>query len=349
MKGQNPHATKPRTVSTHTMKTTLQILIILFLSQPILKAQVIKRINETKFTSDEIVFETDREYKKWKRKAKFYPEHFNLYFLSHTIFESDTFGNLLLEERLNEHGETISRRMYYYSNTNLLLRNDNKYVDKPKSNYSLIYRYNENNEIVESIDSSSSIIKTISVTYPEPLMKIMVTRINNKQVDSWIVHYDSTKLIEKSFGYDQNDSLYLTSENYYDFQGKRLKEITFNTEEQPISTRTFEYDSLGTEIYERTEFHSDNAIEEIKRITNSINQTKDTKVFSNGKLQFWSRTYFDNYCNEIKKEYFDNDNTITDSWENEYVYDVNGNWIEKKESKDGKVNNVIYREIEYYN
>ena len=313
-----------------------------------MKAQTIKRISEKTFSSDEIAFESDREYKKWKKKTKFYPEHFGLPFFSHKIFEFDKSGNLLLEESLNEQGETTARRIYYYSAANLLLRNDNRYVDKPKSNYSKIYRYDENNEIIETIDSSNQMIKTVSFVYPKPGLKKMVVKINNKPVDWGSIIYDSVNLSEKSYAYDENDSLYLTSENYYDCHGKRLKEITFNTEEQPITTRTFEYDSLGSEIYEKIEFHSDNVIEEIKRTVDSINQTRDTKVFSNGKLQFGSRTYFDNYGNKVKTEYFDNDYSVTDSWEYEYTYDKNGNWIEKREPKDSVVYTVIYREIEYY-
>jgi len=330
------------------MKTTLQIFIILFISQSVVKAQTIKRISEKTFTGNEIAFETDRDYKKWKKKAKLYPEHFGFPFFSHKIFELDKYGNLKLEENLNEQGKIISKRIYYYTDTNLLVRNDNKYLDKPKSNDSKIYRYNENNDIVESIDSSNRFIKTVSFNYQEPGLKKMVTTINNKQVDCWIVHFDSIKLSEKSYSYDQNDSLYLNSERYYDSNRNLLKEITFSKNEQPITTRTFEYDSSGIEIYERTEFHSDNNIEEIKRIFDLINKTRVKKVLANGKLQFWSRTYFDNSGNIVKTEYFDNDNTVTDSWEYKYTYDMHGNWIEKKESKDGNVNNVIYREIEYY-
>jgi YD repeat-containing protein len=284
-----------------------------------------------------------------RKRLSFIPNILAYHFFSHKIFEFDKSGNLLLEESVNEQGEVIAKRIYYYSDKNLLIRNDNSYVDKPKSNYSKIYRYDTNDEIIETIDSSNQMIKTISFIYPAPGLKKTVTKINNKPVNSGTKVYDTINLSEKSYAYDENDSLYLTSENYYESHGKRLKEITFNTDVQPITTRTFEYDSSGKEIYEKIVFHSDNVIEEIKRTIDSINQTRDTKVFLNGKLKFGSRIYFDNYGNKVKTEYFENDYTVTDSWEYEYTYDKNGNWTEKRESKDSVVYTVIYREIKYYN
>ncbi len=283
--------------------------------------------------------------RKLKNQIK-YPKHFNLCFNSHTIFEYDRQGSLIVKKELNEQGQ-IDLEMVF-KDSNFISRIDYKYPRRPKSNYSLTSSYREDNLIAKSTDFSSNMIKSISTTYPKPGQKESITLVNNKIVEKCITHFDSIVISEKIYKLDNRDSLCLRTEKFYDNQNRLIKQINYNFPEQLYLTRTYAYDNSGNERYEKREFHTENKIDEIFRITDSLKQFSDFKSYVNGEIVYWSRTHFDDYDNEILIETFDNNGTVSSKISFEYKYDKKGQWTKKKEFENKELHSVKYRQIEYY-
>jgi hypothetical protein len=85
-------------------------------------------------------------------------------------------------------------------------------------------------------------------------------------------------------------------------------------------------------------------------IYDTIKNTQDFKTFTNGSIDYWSRTHYNENSNKILVEFFDTKNASSDiySTSNDYKYDDYNNWIEKKHFWKGEIQSITYRQIKYY-
>jgi hypothetical protein len=103
-------------------------------------------------------------------------------------------------------------------------------------------------------------------------------------------------------------------------------------------------------VYEKEEFHLNSEIVERHWIYDTIKNTQDFKTFTNGSIDYWSRTHYNENSNKILVEFFDTKNASSDiySTSNDYKYDDYNNWIEKKHFWKGEIQSITYRQIKYY-
>ena len=332
------------------MKTITNILLILILIVFKTNAQEIKSITETVFGETEIAAKTERQAKRKLKKLETYPEHFNLCFVSKSTIRLDSKGNLITQTDFGESGEVIQIRKFEYSDFGDIKTDFFKNPLNPKSNRLVTYKYNEDNDLIQIIDSSFNYKKQTDISYTSDSIKQSTLMINGKYVDKWMTQIDSEEKFELTTAYDNNDSVFSLTKRWYNENEKLIKQVNLDKNQQPTLTRIYKYDSEGNKIFERVESHYDSRIVERNWIIDSINNAKDFKTFTNEKLDHFSRSYYDKNGNETKTEFYDSENTDTISFTttSEYKYDENNNWIEKKDFWDKEIQSVTYRQIEYY-
>ena len=332
------------------MKTITNILLILILIVFKTNAQEIKSITETNFGETEIAAKTERQAKRKLKKLKTYPEHFDLYFVSNTTKQFDAEGKLISQTDFGEGGETKQIRKFEFTDLGDIKIDFFKNPLNPNSNRLVTYKYNENYDLIQINDSSFNYRKQTDISYTSDSTKLSILRINGKYVDKWITQTDSEEKFELTTAYDNNDSVFSLTKRWYNENEKLIKQVNLDKNQQPTLTRIYKYDSEGNKIFERVESHYDSRIVERNWIEDSVNNTKDFKTFTNGKLDHFSRSYYDKSGNETKTEFYDSENTATISFttSSEYKYDKNNNWIEKKDFWDKEIQSITYRQIDYY-
>lgn len=339
-----------RAVSTHTMRTITNILLFLILIVFKTNAQEIKSITETVFGETEVAAKTERQAKRKFKKLKTYPEHFDLYFVSKTTKQLDAEGKLISQTDFDENGEVKQISKFEYMDFGDIKTELYENPKTTKSNRLVTYKYNASNEVIQINDSSFNYKKQTDIIYTNDSTKQSTLKINDKYVDKWVTKTDSEEKYELTTSYDNNDSVFAIIKRWYNVNEKIVKQIDLDKNEQPTLTRIYKYDSKGNRIFERVETHYDSRIVERQWIVDSINNTKDFKSFTNGKLDHFSRSYYDKNSNETKTEFYDSKNTDTINYtsSSEYKYDENNNWIEKKDFWDKEIQSITYRQIEYY-
>ncbi|WP_289056128.1 hypothetical protein [Carboxylicivirga marina] len=332
------------------MKTITNILLILILIIFKTNSQEIKSITETVFGETEIAAETERQAKRKLRKLKTYPEHFDLYFVSKSTIQFDSEGNLITQTDFGESGEAKQIRKFEFTDFGDIKIDFFINPLNQKSNRLVTYKYNENNDLIQINDSSFNYKKQTDISYTSDSTKLSILKINGKIVDKWVTQTDSEEKFELTTAYDNNDSVFSLTKRWYNENEKLIKQVNLDKNQQPTLTRIYKYGSDGNKIFERVESHYDSRIIERNWIVDSVNNTKDFKTFTNGKLDHFSRSYYDKSGNETKTEFFDSENTDTISFttSSEYEYDTHNNWVEKKDFWDKEIHSITYRQINYY-
>ncbi len=324
----------------------LILILIIFKTN----SQEIKSITETVFGETEIAAETERQAKRKLRKLKTYPEHFDLYFVSKSTIQFDSEGNLITQTDFGESGEAKQIRKFEFTDFGDIKIDFFINPLNQKSNRLVTYKYNENNDLIQINDSSFNYKKQTDISYTSDSTKLSILKINGKIVDKWVTQTDSEEKFELTTAYDNNDSVFSLTKRWYNENEKLIKQVNLDKNQQPTLTRIYKYGSDGNKIFERVESHYDSRIIERNWIVDSVNNTKDFKTFTNGKLDHFSRSYYDKSGNETKTEFFDSENTDTISFttSSEYEYDTHNNWVEKKDFWDKEIHSITYRQINYY-
>lgn len=325
------------------------LLILAFVSFKV-QAQDIKKINETTFGELIVEAKNERQSKKKAKKRKSYPEHFDLYFHSKTTTEFDRYGNIIKKAEFNENGDINFIAEYEYLDSINPLKVIFAYPLDIKRNRQVVYTYNQDNKLVQITDSTSNFFEQTEITYPAPFIRHSRLKLNGEYVDKWITESDSLNSYEITTGYDENDSTIMQSKEWYDKNGKLIKLIDFYSSKEPSLIRTYKYNSEGKKIYLKEEQLFDSVVNESYWIRDTINHSVEFKILQDNQLNLSTKTYIDNYGNEIKTEFYDTDNPTTISFilSSEYKYDESNNWIEKKEFDDGVIRSVTHRQIEYF-
>ncbi len=332
------------------MRTQIYIILISTLLAFNTKGQNIKTISERSFGYNEIAASSEKEYKRKLKKIKSYPEHFDLYFVSKTSLEFDDRGNLISEIEYLENGQLYSRATYVYTVFNKILQKNYDYQSNSRSNQAVAYSYNIDEKLIQVIDSSSSYVKQTDISYPRSNLTQSTLRINGKYIDKWLTESDTLINFELTTALDNNDSVYVEIKRWFNEHHRLIKQIDLDSNHEPSLTRFYEYDNDGNKIYEKEVIHYDSVTIERYWITDSVNNSKDSKFFRNEKLDHFSRTYYDTNGNEIKTEFYDTEklDSLRFTTSSEYKYDEHGTWIEKKDFSKREIQSITYREIEYF-
>ncbi len=313
-------------------------------------AQEIKTITMTAFGETEIAAKSESEAKRKLKKLNTYPEYFDLYFDSKSTSTFDRHGKIISQTDFKENGEIYRKTDYEYTNSGNIQTERFYNPLSPKSNRLVTYKYNANNDLTQIVDSSNNLTKQTDILFPSENNRLSTLKINGEYVNKWITQSDTSENFELTTAYDNNDSVFTVVKRWYNADKKSLKQINLDANQNPTLTWTFKYDLEGNKNFEREESYYDSRIVERYWITDSINNTKEFKSLTNGKLDHFSRSYYDKNGSKIKTEFYDSENTDTISFTttSEYKYDTNDNWIERKDFWKGKVQSVTYRQIEYY-
>lgn len=334
------------------MRIIIHILLISVLIVFKTQGQDIKMITETSYYELAPGAMTEREHKMKLKMIKSYPEHSDLYFSSKTVSKLDKNGNVISFTDFKENGDIYFIADYEYDDSENILKENHNYPLNPELNRLVTYSYNNNNQPVQIADSSLGLIRQTDISYSVPTIKKSALRINDKLVNKWITKSDSLGSFEITAVYDSNDSALTIIKSWFDNDYRLIKQIDFNSNQEPSVTQTFKYDKEGNKIYESKEFHNNSRIVERYWLTGTLNNSTDHKTFLNDKLDDFTRIFYDEHGNEIRIERYDPEITdpvcIISIGEFKYKYDDFNNWIEKQEFWDGEIESITYRQIEYY-
>ena len=156
----------------------------------------------------------------------------------------------------------------------------------------------------------------------------------------------------------------------YIYKGSLLQKITFvNTKKRETTQSTFKYDA-NNRLIERTDFvtgvkggiktqytyNANDSLVSTKIFKANLPKNTTTATFSNNKKQNETNingrlktvhTYTYNDKGDLSKDSI-NTNGKSSEITYEYTYDTQGNWTTRTQYNDGKVKEMIQRDIEYY-
>ena len=139
----------------------------------------------------------------------------------------------------------------------------------------------------------------------------------------WKSVYDEMHNLIELNSYNEDGSLYSKSIHKYDEMGNQIEGNIYRSDGSLIGKQTYKYDEKGNKIEATDSFIS---------------------------MYDWKYTYkYDNKDNMIEKIWYCSTGNICSSMTYKYnEYDKTSNWIKKVEFKDGNLESVTERIIEYY-
>ena len=146
-----------------------------------------------------------------------------------------------------------------------------------------------------------------------------LTRANIKGKVKEII--ETTFSAKESFGEPQKGDLRTKDISKYNEDGNRTEETSYNADGELARKYKDQYDEDG-------------------------NRTEKTFYNADGEIMF--KFQYDEDGNKTESTYYNSDGEINMKWKYQYEYDKLKNWIVRLEYTDGKLTEIIEREIEYY-
>jgi len=174
--------------------------------------------------------------------------------------------------------------------------------------------------------------------------------------------YNSNGDIIETWKYSYDDNGNTAEINYYDIDGTLSRKMVNAHDDENNWLGYKNYNSKGevTEHHANIYFENGNLKEKSRyKPDGSLIDRKTNEYDDNGNVIFSKAYKSDGSFMIYKSEYDDMNNKVENYWINEkgeqtrqysysYVYDQYGNYITKKRSKDGVLNSMWVRKIEYY-
>lgn len=139
------------------------------------------------------------------------------------------------------------------------------------------------------------------------------------------------------------------TEYMYDRKSNLIGKNRFNSHDSLESGSLYIYDSKN-KLVEQREIESDSSVS--WKITYSLDSTgriSDETWFKKGEKFYIRYAYeYDSHGNISSLNWLNENGKILTHWTSVYLYDINGNWIQKTQYKNSKAWSVAERIIEYF-
>ncbi len=136
--------------------------------------------------------------------------------------------------------------------------------------------------------------------------------------------YDRTGLLIKIEHYAVDDSLIY------------IEEIEYNDNRKPIKIESFVGSDKNASVVSEIQYNDKN-----QKVQSSYHDIPQD-IYTIAKYEYDADGML------IKRLYLDEDENLQDTYEFEYTFDNTGNWITRKEIRNGKIAFIVEREIEYF-
>ena len=136
----------------------------------------------------------------------------------------------------------------------------------------------------------------------------------------------------------------------YNVNGNIIEQQNYDSQGICWSKIIFKYDKLG-KLIEESGYNRNGSLDSkaIYKYDNNGNSLKNYFYFyEDHKIRRTSTTEFDAKGNEIKEIFYNSDGTLDYMYTYKYVYDNNGNWINKTDFLNNNIQTLIERQIIYY-
>lgn len=168
-------------------------------------------------------------------------------------------------------------------------------------------------------------------------------------VKSYTYTYDQNNKRTKETQLDTNGKLLMTISYLYDSVGHLLEDSSVDAEGNPDKAIRFTYDTKGN-VSEDNSYGSDGKLQKkySYQYDDMGRKVENSRFDSYGNPEGKTVYAYDEQNNVIKKSSYGSDNALKKILVYSYIYDSHHNWISKTTRVEGKVVNILEREIIYY-
>lgn len=236
--------------------------------------------------------------------------------------DRDKAGNITGIVRRNGDNSQLDRIAMTYNGKNLTEKKSFNGQDNPNDRIAYIYD-KKGNMIIESMYLNTQDVQVRNkYDYDSQNRKISETRYSkDKMLYKTFYGYDGKNLVKKETT-DDTGAIKYREKSKYDNKGNLLEHYTVDSYDQSITMDTYQYDNKG-------------------------NMTSWT-VTRNNKPEMQAVYTYDDHNNRISAKTSNDKGETVDMRAYTYEYDIQGNWIKKTVTLNGKPLVVAERSITYF-